>query len=94
MHGVGQQAFGDRRRPHDLRLQTRLNAFVGEPPSRIFRQQQLTQGARRVAQRSRDRVPAIHDDGPVGLTAQGVTAGTFEALAPLGLLAGGARFGA
>ncbi len=54
----------------------------------------LRHAARRILQRGRHRVPAIHHDRAVGVGPQAVAAGALEALAPLDLLAGGARFGA
>ena len=72
----------------------------GSMPSSVSRRaafsvvSSLRKVPRRVAQRRRHRVPAIHDDRAVGLAAQGVAAGALEALAALDLLAGRAGFGA
>ncbi len=68
------------------------NAFVGQAPCGVLGGEQLAQAARRVFQRRGHRVPAIHDDRAVGGRPQAVAAGALEALAPLDLLAGGARF--
>ncbi len=94
MHGVGQQPLGDRRRPHDFRLDGGCNAFVGQAPRGVLGGEQLAHAPRRILQRGRHRVPAIHHDRAVGVGPQAVAAGALEALAPLDLLAGGARFGA
>ena len=72
----------------------RLDALFGQPPGGVFGGQQLAQVPRRIAQRRGHRVPAIDDGRAVGLAAQAVAAGAFEAFAPLDLLAGGAGFGA
>ena len=94
MHGVGQQPFGDRRWPHDLRRDGGFNALVGQSPRGVFGGEQLAHAPRRISQRGRHRVPAIHHDRAVGIGPQAVAAGALKALAPLDLLAGGAWFGA
>ena len=92
VHGVGQQPLGNRRRPHQLGLDRA--AFVGEAPRRIFGGEQLAHVAGGIIQRGGDRVPAIHHHRTGRIAAQGIAAGALEALAPLDLLAGRARFGA
>ncbi len=67
-----------------------VDAFFGKAPRGVFGGEQLAHVPRRVAQRRRHRVPAVHDHRRGRLAAQAVAAGALEALAPLGLLARGA----
>ena len=72
-----------------------LDAFLGQFAGGVFGDEKLADDARRIAQRRRHRVPAIHDDGLIGVVAaQGLAPGALAALAAADLLMRGAGFGA
>ena len=65
------------------------------PPGGVLGGEKLADVARRIAQRRRHGVPAIHNDRFAGVVAaQGLSPGAFAAFAAADLLVRGAGFGA